>query len=224
MINNHIKINLPFDDKNYLMVEYPDYFYPEKNKKAKVKDLGKKFAAINSFFYDYLKEYHIPCAYIKNQNERSLVYMNFEQLYFSIKILNTADKRTAKLFSIKEGSNLELPIFEYHYGNSKGSLVSESHLIAFDVCTYEDLKLINRICSKVNAVLKAFFDRRGEIVAEVTCSFGKSKNKIYLIDDFSPLSLKIFPNGNVDKWTNPYLLKTSGNMRKYTDFLFNITS
>ena len=224
MIHHDIKINLPFDDQNYLMIEYPDYFYPVQNRKAKVKDLGKKFASINSFFYDYLKEYHIPCAYIKNYNERSLVYINFEQLAFSIKILNTADKRTSKLFSIKEGANLELPIFEYHYGNSKGSLVSESHLIAFDICTYEDLKLINRICSKVNAVLKAFFERRGEIVAEVTCSFGKSENKIYLIDDFSPLSLKIFPNGNAEKWTNPYLLKTSGNMRKYTNFLFNITS
>jgi phosphoribosylaminoimidazole-succinocarboxamide synthase len=138
--------------------------------------------------------------------------------------MNTADKRTAKLFSVKEGANLELPIFEYHYGRSKGSLVSESHLIAFDICTYEDFKKINRICSKVNAVLKAFFERRGEIVAEVTCSFGKSENKIYLVDDFSPLSLKIFPNGNADKWTNPYLLKTSGSMRKYTDFLFNITN
>jgi len=226
MINNNIKINLPFDDQNYLMVEYPDYFYPVQNKKAKVKDLGKKFAAINSFFYDYLKEYHIPCAYIKNHNDHSLIYINFEQLAFSIKILNTADKRTAKLFSIKEGDNLELPIFEYHYGdsNSKGSLVSESHLIAFDICTYEDLKLINRICSKVNAVLKAFFERRGEIVAEVTCSFGKSENKIYLIDDFSPLSLKVFPNGSAEKWANPYSLKTSVSMRKYTNFLFNITN
>ena len=224
MPQHKIKINLPLDDQNYLMVEYPDYFYPLQNKKAKVKDLGKKFAAINSFFYDYLKEYHIPCAFIKNYDDRSLIYINFEQLHFSIKILNTADKRTAKIFSVKEGTNLELPIFEYHYGNSKGSIVSESHLIAFDICTYEDLKLINRICSKVNAVLKAFFERRGETIAEVTCSFGKSKNKIYLIDDFSPLSLKIFPNGNVDKWTNPYLLKISGEMRNYTDFLFNITS
>jgi len=223
MIHNKIKIDIPFDNQNYLMIEYPDYFYPVKDKKAKVKDLGKKFVAINSFFYDYLKKYHIPCAYIKNYNERSLVYINFEQLHFSIKILNAADKRTAKIFSIKEGANLELPIFEYHYENSGNSLVSESCLISFDICTYEELKIINRICSKVNAVLKAFFERRGEMVAEVNCSFGKSGNKIYLIDDFSPLSLKVFPNGNADKWTNPYFVKTSGDMRKYTDFLFNIT-
>ena len=223
MIQEHIKGNMPFDDQNYITIEYPDHFFPQQNKKVKVKDLGKKFTAINAFFYDYLKEFHIPCAYLKNHDQKSLVYIKFKQLDFTIKILNTSDKRTAKLFSVKEGSNLNLPLYEYHYGNSKDSLVSESHLIAFDICTNEDLKLINRICSKINAVLKAFFERRGETVAEVTCSFGKYDNKIFLVDDFSPLSLKVFPNGNANKWTDPYMLKTSSEMRKYTDFLFNIT-
>ena len=223
MIQQQTLGNLPFDDQNYTVFEFPDYFFPQQNKKVKVKELGQKFAAINSFFYDYLKEFHIPCAYIKNHGTNSLVYLKFKQLNFAIKILNTSDKRTAKIFSIKEGSGLNLPLFEYHYGNSKDSLVSESHLIAFDICTNEDLKLINRICSKINAVLKAFFERRGETVAEITCSFGKYENKLFLVDDFSPLSLKVFPNGNAGKWSNPYSLKTSSEMRKYTDFLFNIT-
>ena len=106
----------------------------------------------------------------------------------------------------------------------KDSIVSESHLIAFDLCTFEDLKIINRICSKINAVMKAFFERRHETVAEFTCSFGKHDGKIYLIDDFSPFSLKVFPNGNSNGWVNPYSLKTSSEMRKYTDFLLNLTS
>ncbi len=56
MILHNVKIDLPFDDQNYLMVEYPDYFFATKNKKVKVKQLGQKFVSINSFFYDYLKE------------------------------------------------------------------------------------------------------------------------------------------------------------------------
>ena len=222
MITEQVKNILPFDDQNYLMVEYPDYFFPKKNKKVKVKNLGQKFVSVNSFFYDYLKEYHIPCAYVKDHKKTALVYVRFNQIPFSIKIVNAADKRTAKIFSIKEGLPLELPIFEYHIGNSKDSLVSESHLIAFDLCTLEDLRLINRICSKVNAILKAFFERRHETVAEFTCSFGKHDDKIYLVDDFSPLSLKVFPNGNTNGWANPYSLNTSSEMRKYTDFLFNL--
>ncbi len=225
MIFEQFKTTLPFDDQNYLVVEYPDFFYPAKDRKAKVKDLGKKFAAINAFFYDYLKKYHIPCAYVKQTNDNSLVYIKFKELPFSVKILNSVDKRTAKLFAKKEGENLELPVFEYHYGTSKDSIICESHLIAFDLCTNEDLKIINRICSKVNAVLKAFFERRNETVAEVICNFGKYEDKIYLIDDFSPMSLKIFPNNGDDKkWVNPYKLNTSAEMKKYTDYLYNITN
>jgi phosphoribosylaminoimidazole-succinocarboxamide synthase len=217
MITQQIKNNLPFDDQNYLMVEYPDYFFPAKNKKVRVKHLGQKFVSINQFFYDYLKEYHIPCVYVKDHKKNSLVYLKFRQLPFSIKILNCSDKRTAKIFSIKEGLQLELPIFEYHFGISKDSIVSESHLIAFDLCTMEDLRVINRICSKINAVLKAFFERRHETIAEFTCSFGKHDDKIYLVDDFSPLSLKVFPNGDKNGWANPYSLNTSSEMRKYTE-------
>jgi len=224
MITEQIKNNLPFDDQNYLMVEYPDYFFPAKNKKVKVKHLGQKFVSINSFFYDYLKEYHIPCAYVKDHKKSTLLYLKFRQLPFSVKTLNASDKRIAKVFSIKERLKLELPIFEYHFGISKDSLVSESHLIAFDLCTMEDLKIINRICSKINAVLKAFFERRHETVAEFTCSFGKYEDKIYLVDDFSPLSLKVFTNGNTNGWVDPYSLNTSSTMRKYTDFLLNLTS
>jgi phosphoribosylaminoimidazole-succinocarboxamide synthase len=224
MLHQQTKTHLPFEDNHHLIVEYPDYFFPVQNKKVKVKDLGQKFAAINSFFYEYLKKYHIPCAYVKSNKNNSLLYLNVQQLPFSVKILNAADKRTAKIFSINEGTKLELPVFEYHYGDSKDSIVSESHLISFEICTNEELKLINRICSKLNAVMNAFFERRGETVSEVTCSFGKCENKIYLVDDFSPLSLKVFTNGKSNNLANPYSLKTSSEMRKYTDFLYNITN
>ena len=226
MISQQFIKNLPFDSQNYQLVEYPDFFSLNLDKKVKVKDLGQKFATISSFFYDYLREYHIPCAYIKKHEKNSLMFVKFKQLPFVVKILNSADKRTAKLFSLKEGSHLNLPVFEYHVGISKNSIVSESHLISFDLCTNENLKIISRICSKVNAVLKSFFERRNETIGELTCSFGKFESKIYLIDDFTPLSLKVFPNEekNTNNWVNPYNLDSSSKMRKYTDHLYNITS
>ena len=222
--NNNLKKELPFDDQNYQLLEYPDYLTNGSAKKVKVKDLGTKFASINSFFMDYLKEFHIPAAFVKAQDNNSLKFIKHERLPFTVKILNLIDKRTAKIFSKKEGHSLKLPIFEYHYGIGKDSLVSESHLVTFDLCSIEDIKLINRICSKVNAVLKSFFERRGEILAEVDCSFGKSENKIYLVDDFTPRSLKIISlNGN-NKSISPYKFDTPATVRKYTDHLFNVMS
>lgn len=221
---NSLKKELPLDDQNYFLLEYPDYLTNGGTKKVRVKDLGMKFASINSFFMDYLKEYHIPAAFVKAQDKNSLKFIKHERFPFVVKILNLIDKRTAKIFSKKEGSALKLPIFEYHFGNGKDSIVSESHLVTFNLCSIEDLKLINRICSKVNAVLKSFFERRGETLAEVNCLFGKGENKIYLVDDFTPKSLKIVPLNSDNKSISPYKFDTPATVRKYTDHLFNVLS
>jgi phosphoribosylaminoimidazole-succinocarboxamide synthase len=224
MINQKQKKNLPFDEHNYQIIEYDDFFYTERNRKVRVKDLGKKFATINSFFFDYLKEFNIPCAYIKRTGNNSLLFVKYSPLSFRVKILNSADKRISRIFSVKQGENLGLPVIEYHFGNSKDSIIAESHLISFNLCTYDDLKFINRLCSKINAVVKSFFERRGEIIAEFSCSFGKYEGKVYLINDFSPTSLKIYKLNEGDKLPDPYKLETAGQMNKYTDHLYNFMS
>ena len=218
------KKDLPMDDQNYTLLKYPDYLVADNSKKIKVKDLGSKFASINAFFLDYLKEYHIPISFLKTQNNAGLKFIKHERYPFFIKVLNVIDKRTAKVFNKKEGDPLNLPVFEIHYPNGKDSIVTESHLITFDICTSEDLKLMNRICSKVNAVLKFFFERRSALLSEVICCFGKSEDKLYLVDDFTPTSLKIIPQSTDGKWVDPYNLNTSADIRKYTDFLLNMTS
>ena len=224
MINQKPKKNLPFDAHNYQVVEYDDYFCNDKNKKVKVKDLGKKFASINSFFFDYAKEFNIPCAYIKKTDKKSLLFVKYSPLSFKVKILNSADKRISKIFSVKHGENLTLPVIEYHYGTLKDTIISESHLISFNLCTYDDLKFINRLCSKINAVIKSFFERREETIAEFSCNFGKYEGKVYLTNDFSPLSLKIFKLNEDGKLPDPYKLETAGQMNKYTDHLYKITN
>jgi phosphoribosylaminoimidazole-succinocarboxamide synthase len=218
------KKDLPLDDQNYTLLRYSDFLVAGNDKKVKVKDLGLKFASINAYFFDYLKEYHIPISFLKTQGDSALKFVKHDRYPFFIKILNVIDKRTAKVFGRKEGELLNLPVFEIHFPDGKDSLVTESHLITFDLCTNEDIKLMNRICSKVNAVLKFFFERRNALLSEVTCCFGKSDEKIYLVDDFTPASLKVIPQKANGKWVDPYSLKTSADIRKYTDFLMNMTS
>lgn len=216
--------DIPFDEGNYQLIEFLDNYSNGDGKKVKVKELGTKTASTNAFFFDYLKEYHIPTAFLRKDGENSLKFSTYKEYPFKVKILNLADKRNAKVFGMKEGSELALPLFEFHYGCGKESIISESHLIAFDLCNPEDMKFITRVCSKINAVLKSFFERRNEILAEVCCHFGKYEDKVFLIGDFSPASLKIFPKDESVKWTNPYKLATATEIKKYTEHLFNIAS
>ncbi|QQS34669.1 MAG: hypothetical protein IPM56_10380 [Ignavibacteriales bacterium] len=216
--------SFPFDGENFTAVEYTDSIQLNGDKKVKVKGIAEKFAAINSYFFEYLREYHIPIAFHKVQGKTTLKLLKYTQLPFVIKILNVTDKRTSKIFSLKEGTQLSLPIFEYHLNGGKDSIITESHLIAFDLCTYDDIKLIGRICSKVNAVLKAFFERRGETLAEFICVFGKVDNKLFLVNDFTPLSVKLLPNEKDSKAVNPFKISTPSEVKKYTDHLFQLTS
>jgi phosphoribosylaminoimidazole-succinocarboxamide synthase len=80
------------------------------------------------------------------------------------------------------------------------------------------------MCSKINAVLKSFFERRNSLLAEVTCHFGKSEDKIFLVDDFTPASLKVLPLNQNDRYPDPYKFGTSAEIKQYTDHLFNLMS
>ena len=221
--NGNVSKSISLDGNNHLIIDFPD-FIDEGKKKIRVKGLGEKFAAINSFLLDYLKEYHIPVAFIRNKAKTSLEFLNYNKFPFFIRIYNAVDKRTAKIFKRKEFDTLTLPLVEFHYGEGKDSLVSESHLISFELCTYEELKLITRICSKVNAVLKSYFERRVEILAELDCCFGKVDDKIYVVEGFSPKSIKVLPQEMNNKSINPYKITTPTQLRKYTDHLFKLTS
>lgn len=212
------------DAQDFLLVEYADNFEAVNGKKMRSKDLGRKFASINTFFLDYLKEYHIPSTFLKNLDGNKLKYLKFERFPIYIKVLNTVDKRTSKIFSRKVGEHLNLPILEFHMGVDKDSLISESHVVSFEICSSEDLKLISRICSKVNVVLKSFFERRNFFLTELSCHFGKCEDKIYLVDDFSPKSLKIIPFDTNEKWHDPYKLTTSSEIKNYADELMNLIS
>ena len=223
MIAQHHKKNLPFDEQGYQLVEYEDYFFPQKSKKVTSKELGEKIASINSFFFEYLKGYNIPCAFVKKTGRKNLLFLKYTEFPFKIRILNAADKRIAKIFSIKTGSALDLPVLEYHFGDSKDSMITESHLISFNLCSYDDLKLMNRLCSKINAIIKSFFERRNEFLVELTCGFGKFEGKIFLIDDFSPISIKILKNESDGKLPDPYKIETPAQMKKYSDHLLHLT-
>jgi phosphoribosylaminoimidazole-succinocarboxamide synthase len=224
ILGDLLKKDIQDVDLTYQTVEYPDYILDFNNNKIKSKNLGEKFAVINSFFLDYLKEYHIPSSFLKLENKTHLKYLEHNKYPFSVRILNVIDKRTSRIFHKKEFENLPLPVFELHYGNGKDTLISESHLISFDLCNIEDYKIINRICSKINAVLKSFFERRNSLLAEVTCHFGKLEDKIYLVDDFTPSSLKVIPLNKDNHYLDPYKFGTSAEIRQYTDHLVNLMS
>lgn len=178
-------------NKDYAIIKYADDFVLNGKKLIKKRNISNVFCLINSFFFDYLRKYNIPTGFIERIDQKSLKLIKHERFPFYIRVVNYIDKRTSKIFNIKEGKIISLPIFEYRLGVGVDNLVTESHLLSLGICSYKDFKVIKRICSKTNAVLRSFCERRNHILMDFNLYFGKDGDKIFLIDDFSPLSLRI---------------------------------
>ncbi len=210
------------ENKDHLEIIFSDTIEISQKplRQKKIKGIGEKFTKINAYFFEYLIGFNIPTAFNKLSSENQFHLNKFTQVPFLIKILNIVDKRTSKIFNINEYEHLSIPIIEIFKDDNSYSLITESHIIAFNLVTSLELRYIFRLCSKINAVLKNFFERRNLILAEVNCYFGKNENQIFTVGDFTPISLKIINKNNNS--INPYKIKTSKELELYTESIFNL--
>lgn len=222
MIQTILHKQSTLDDK-YIQIEFTDNVIL-KSEKKKIAGIGTKTAELSTYFFEYLTGYQVPTAYVKRDGHNVIKFVDCTEYKFTVRILNNADKRISKIFNIKENSELKLPIYELIFGETKDNLINESHLISFDLCNSEELKIILRISSKINAVLKSFSDRRNEILTELNLKFGKFQDKIYLTNYFSPFTIKISPKEENTKWVDPNNIKSISDFKKYSNFLFKIVN
>lgn len=208
------------DELSYSLLEYPDFII-NGGKRIRCKGIGEKFAAINSFFLEYLKGFHIPVALIKQENSNSLRFIKSDNIPFSVKITNNVDKKMALVFNKGLGDQLQLPVFEVLLNSTDETFINESYITAFNLCSIEEFKIINRLCSKINAVLKSYFERRNLVLSRFSCSFSKVDDKILVTGDFTPKGLVISPN---DQEVSFPELKTAAEIKNYTEYIYNLMS
>lgn len=203
---------------------FSDSIHSSNGTRIRFKQLGEKFAAIESYFFTYLSEYNIPTSFQRQSDETTLQLSVQQRLPFTVRVLNNADTVIAKVFDVEEGFSLKVPITEFYVESHPDLPISESHIVSFDVCSVNQLKLMNRICSKINAVLKFYFERRSALLTEVILQFGLHGDKVLLYGDLTPLSMKVISKENGRSQMNPYLMDTTKDVKKYTEYLYKLTN
>jgi len=203
-----------------LKISFSDSLIIGKSSKARVKNIGSRIVKINSFFHEYLSGYNIPTAYAFTEGENTLVLDHYDPLNFHVKIQNIAGKRISKIFGVREFSEITIPLYEFFLDDEEKFVLSENHLNSFLLLTNEEYKMILRISSKVNAVLKSFFERRGFVLATVNLKYGRLKNgKIVSTGDYSPFSIKVIDVKGTNDKNFAFNLKSGTALSHYTDLL-----
>lgn len=189
---------------------FDDFFVIDEKSKKKIKDYGELSAKTNAFFHDYIKGYNIPTAFEHILENGSLKFSPTVEAPVYIKILNTSSTDLSRIFALEKNAPLQIPVFENYLTADSNYQLNEHHIISFNILPLADFKMMGRIATKVNVILKSFFERRNLLLSEMRCTFGKSGEKVVLMGQFCPhlikLQLKDAP-GNGFEFTTPSSIK-----------------
>jgi phosphoribosylaminoimidazole-succinocarboxamide synthase len=143
---------------------------------------------LSSYLFGYLHGYNIPTHFLSNEGGGTMLVRRMEMYPLCLRIWNTAGAVLSRRLGFREGADLSFPVMEHYYkrGDAPYPLVNEFHLFSLGVVTPEELRTINRLASKTNAVLRSLFVRRGLKLYSLVLEFGNVDGQIALGDELTP--------------------------------------
>jgi phosphoribosylaminoimidazole-succinocarboxamide synthase len=155
-------------------------------KRSRTKEVNALRNEISSYLFDYLEGFHIPTHFIGKVSDAEMLVRNVEPIPLVLKVHNVGREPMLRL-GITTVPVLEFPIIEHYYQVADDKFwVNEFHAYALNIATPEEFKQINRLASKVNAVLRGLCDRRQLMCSHLQIEFGRYRGQILLIDELSP--------------------------------------
>ncbi len=186
---------LEADNDDFVVLEFKDSEARfENEKRAKFKEKGAMRLALSKAIFEYLNSYNIPTHWDSALSKTEARVRKLDMLPISVHIRNIAAGTICERFNLEPGTVLKYPVLEYYLKNAElgHPMISESHAYAFGYATPEEMKHISRLSSKVNAVLKAYMDRRKLKLVDYRLEFGRSKGQIVLGDEISPDNVRLW--------------------------------
>ncbi len=159
---------------------------------------------ISSFLFEYLESYNVPTHFLNKLDNKSFTATKLEMIPIIVRVWNLADEEFGQKYGFEPDKPLENPIVELYYKREDLNfpMINEYHAYAHGLCDRSEMSTISRISTKVNAVLKSFFERKQLKLVRFDLEFGRSNNQIFLGDEMSVdtmLVWKITDKGDLDK-------------------------
>ncbi len=191
--SSKVLYSLPEDD--ILLAEFSPKLGVDGKRVFNIKDRPKIASELQAFIFAYLETYQIPTHFF-SQSGGELFIKRLNIIPVEVTVRNLASQSFAKRFKhFKAKHQLDFPVFEYLLKDEVGEiLVNDTHLYALQILTPDEFRTINRLASKIDAVMKSFLERRGFTLVDITMKFGKYKGVIMLGDEISPENITAIDN------------------------------
>ncbi|MFA7329958.1 MAG: phosphoribosylaminoimidazolesuccinocarboxamide synthase [Candidatus Delongbacteria bacterium] len=183
------------DGPSTLELEFLDLAeLPDGRLKAPFKGKGEVCARFSEAVFRYLESYNIGHHFLAMSGEARMKVRRLDMLPLSVRVRNLAAGELAEIFPVQEGQLLDVPVVELFYKRPGAGLVpvNSSHCLAFHLATEDELRAVDRMASKINAVLRSFFDRRDIQLVDVELEFGRHQGQLLLGDEISPDTCRLW--------------------------------
>ncbi len=183
------------DQDDIVLVSYKDdatAFNGEK--KGTILGKGVVNNRMSNFLMQKLEEQGVPTHYVEECNERDTLVKKVEIVPLEVIIRNKACGSFSKRYGVAEGTELSIPTIEFSYKNDDlgDPLINDSHALALNLATQEEIDEIKRLAYKVNDVLIAYFKTIEIELVDFKLEFGRYQNQIVLADEISPDTCRLW--------------------------------
>ena len=131
-------------------------------------------------------------------------------------VRNVAAGSMAKRLGLEEGFQLKTTVMEICLKDDElgDPLINSYHAVAIGITTFEELKEIYEMTSKINNLLKDFFLKQNIKLIDFKLEFGRAENgEIILADEISPDTCRFWDANTNKKLDKDRFRRDLGNVK-----------
>ncbi len=157
---------------------------------------GEICKTISSIVFKYLKKEGVSVHWLKDINSLESLCLKVDIIPLEVVVRNRLAGSTAKRLGLKEGEAIpNSPLLEFYYKRDDldDPFVSEEQIVKLSLIKKVSfLPQIKEMALVINEKLKFFFLESGLELVDFKMEFGDFKGKLFLSDDISPDSCRIW--------------------------------
>lgn len=191
------------DDPELFIVDYKDDATAFNGlKKGTITGKGVINNKMSNFLMKIIEKKGVPTHFVEELSDRETLVKKVTIVPLEVIVRNITAGSFAKRYGVEEGIVFKKPTVEFSYKNDDlgDPLLSESHAIALELVTEEELALIAKYALTVNDILKEFWAARNVTLVDFKIEFGKtSDGTIILADEISPDTCRLWDSDTHEK-------------------------
>ena len=189
--------------KDQLIVSYKDDATAFNGaKKGTVIGKGMINNQMSNFFMRKLEQAGIPTHYLEELSPRETLVRRVEIVPLEVIVRNISAGSFASRYGTEEGIPFEQPTIEFSYKNDalNDPLLNDTHILALQLASEEELAEIKEYAFRINDILKEFWADCCITLVDFKLEFGRlSDGQIILADEISPDTCRLWDSKTREK-------------------------